>query len=1058
MQYVEERIKRLLQELETRIYPIKTPVSGIRMKKTREQYDPSAGINTTDWEACPPEPLWGGHREYFWFSMEVDIPETFAGMPVEIEVRTGREEPREKGEEWGWDALNPQFTAFVNGRIVQGLDINHRDILLTEQAKGGEYFTVVLSAFTGDQNPTLKLDCRLKARDVITEKYFYDLEVPYKILRLLERDDKLYLDMVRILNQSLDFVEFRYPYSAVYTDSIHQADIFLEENYYQVYQNRSIAKAYCVGHTHIDVAWKWTLSVTRDKALRSFSTVLELMDRYPQYRFMSSQPQLYKYVKEQSPAQFERIRSRVADDRWEPEGAMFLEADVVLTSGESLVRQIQYGKKFFREEFGRDSRVLWMPDVFGYTAALPQIMKQSGVDYFMTTKIGWNEKNCFPYDTFWWEGLDGTKVLTHMSPARDYMPSWADKHLNRRYTTYNAYMAPSHLMGGWQRYQQKDLNDSFLVAFGFGDGGGGPTREELENEKRLMRGLAGCPQVVPCTSLEFFRHLEKQVAENPRTPEWVGELYLEFHRGIYTSMARNKRSNRKSEILISAVESGRTMTQLLCGQEYPQKELDACWEILLRNQFHDILPGSAIHEVYEDSAREYAALSDGAAVLEQEAMNCLVREVDAAQNSVLVYNPSGTAGKFLCSAKLPDNCALIQNGSMIPTQRAEDGSVIWEAELLPKGYQTFGCTTRLYEKVPCAEYWQQAEKSVFENDFFRIELNAAGRFTRLYDKTVGREVLQKGLCGNRLVCYEDIPARYDCWNIDQSYEEKYWEVDDLQRAELTENGPVRAVLKLHWRWIDSDIIESVILYKNIARIDLQYEVDWRQHQMLLKNLFPLDIHTHEATYEIQFGNIKRPTHRNTSWEQAAFEVWTHKWMDLSEEGYGVSFLNDCKYGVSVKGTLVGLTLLKSGVFPNETADQEHHSFTFALLPHKGNWKQAGTVAEAYRLNTELWIARKPNEGGVQPPQFSMAESLNSNIVLETIKQAEDGQGVIVRLYECHNRRTKAAVRFGFKVCEAELCNLQEQTKKAAEICGQEVRFEAAPYEIITLRIKFDKEK
>ena len=215
--------------------------------------------------------------------------------------------------------------------------------------------------------------------------------------------------MVRILNQSLDFVEFRYPYSAVYTDSIHQADIFLEENYYQVYQNRSIAKAYCVGHTHIDVAWKWTLSVTRDKALRSFSTVLELMDRYPQYRFMSSQPQLYKYVKEQSPAQFERIRSRVADDRWEPEGAMFLEADVVLTSGESLVRQIQYGKKFFREEFGRDSRVLWMPDVFGYTAALPQIMKQSGVDYFMTTKIGWNEKNCFPYDTFWWEGLDGTK-------------------------------------------------------------------------------------------------------------------------------------------------------------------------------------------------------------------------------------------------------------------------------------------------------------------------------------------------------------------------------------------------------------------------------------------------------------------------------------------------------------------------------------------------------------------------------------------------------------------------------------------------------------------------
>ena len=497
MVLIKERIGKLLNDIKDMIYISSVPVEKYRMLQSKEKFQDIANLNTDGWTEITNEQLWGGHREYFWFETIVTIPEELDGKCVVYELRTGRE-----GE---WDATNPQFTIYVNGIRRQGMDVNHREVLLTEKAQAGESFRIILSAFTGDQNFKLVMDSSLKALDRKTEKYYYDLSVPYNVARLLADSDSAYLTIIETVNESLNLLDLRKEYSEGYYESLERAQEYITKEFYDKYCGSSKEKIYCVGHTHIDVAWLWTLAVTQDKAVRSFSTVLELMRQYPEYTFMSSQPQLYKYVKQNAPEVYEEIKKRVAEGRWETEGGMFVEADCNVSSGESLVRQFLYGKRFFKEEFGKDNEILWLPDVFGYSAALPQIMKKSGIRYFMTTKISWNEFNKMPCDTFEWEGIDGTRILTHFSPSRDYNKGAVEGGTEtEHFTTYNAYINPSQVKGAWARYSQKYLNDEVLMSFGYGDGGGGPTKDMLENQRRLEKGIPGCPHTVMSTSKEFF--------------------------------------------------------------------------------------------------------------------------------------------------------------------------------------------------------------------------------------------------------------------------------------------------------------------------------------------------------------------------------------------------------------------------------------------------------------------------------------------------------------------------------------------------------------------------
>lgn len=1045
MVLIKERIGKLLNDIKDMIYISSVSIEKYRMVQSKEKFQDIANLNTDGWSEITNEQLWGGHREYFWFETVVTIPEELDGKCVVYELRTGRE-----GE---WDATNPQFTIYVNGIRRQGMDVNHREVLLTEKAQAGESFRIILSAFTGDQNFKLVMDSRLKALDRKTEKYYYDLSVPYNVARLLADSDSAYLTIIETVNESLNLLDLRKEYSEGYYESLARAQEYITREFYDKYCGNSKEKIYCVGHTHIDVAWLWTLAVTQDKAVRSFSTVLELMRQYPEYTFMSSQPQLYKYVKQNAPEVYEEIKKRVAEGRWEIEGGMFVEADCNVSSGESLVRQFLYGKRFFKEEFDKDNEILWLPDVFGYSAALPQIMKKSGINYFMTTKISWNEFNKMPCDTFEWEGIDGTRILTHFSPSRDYNKGAVEGGTEtEHFTTYNAYINPSQVKGAWARYSQKYLNDEVLMSFGYGDGGGGPTKDMLENQRRLEKGIPGCPRTVMSTSKEFFQKLEQEVSGNKYLPSWVGELYLEYHRGTYTSMARNKKYNRKSEFLFQNAESFGMLDTVLNQTEYPKQKISDAWEVILRNQFHDILPGSSIKEVYEDSKEEYEGIFKTGNEIVESALANIAQNVDADGNSIVVFNPNSFCGEGIVSFICPGNIknpVVADGDKILSTQKTEDGTFIFYASKVPsKGYRVFGVQEGNVATV------LKSDDRHLENDLVRVTFHENGQISSIFDKGQMREVLQENKNANVLMTYEDRPHNFDAWDVNNYYVEKSWEITDVSSMELIEQGPVRATIRVKRNYLDSTIEQYISLLYNSSEVIIRNEIDWKENHIFMKSIFPVDIHTDEATYEIQYGNVKRKTHYNTMWDYAKFEVCMHKWIDVSEDDYGVSMMNDCKYGCHVHNGEIGISMLKSATYPNPDADKEHHSFVFSIYPHGGDWKTAGTVKKAYTMNNPMRAIVKGKAGGQLPAEYSLVSVDSDNAVIEVVKKSEEGDSLIVRLYETNNKRTKVNITFGMNIRKITECNMLEEDEADTTFDGNTISFVLKPYEIKTFKVIF----
>ena len=562
------------------------------------------------------------------------------------------------------------------------------------------------------------------------------------------------------------------------------------------------------------------------------------MKKYPEYKFMSSQAQLYKFLKEESPELYAEVKEMVRAGRWEVEGAMWVEADCNLSSGESLVRQVLYGKRFFKDEFGVDCKVLWLPDVFGYSAALPQILKRSGVESFVTSKIGWNETNRMPYDTFWWEGIDGTDIFAFFMTAQD-------KHRGQKPetpVTYNAKLNPNQLQGA---YDRKEINNEVMITFGFGDGGGGPTRKDLEYYNLLKKGLPAVPKAKMEFAGSMLSRVRARALQNPKTPRWQGELYLEYHRGTYTSMAQNKRYNRKSEFLYEKAETTALLANILTGAAYPKAELHDGWETILLNQFHDIIPGSSIKEVYEVSKSQYEALLQAGNRMVKNAGAEVIGKV-ATDGGVLVFNPNS----FAASGTVQLN-----------------GETVFVRDIPAKGYKI----VKDYE----ARGEVQATEKVLENAFFRIELDETGAFTRLYDKRNDREVLKSGARGNVLTAYEDYPRDYDNWEISNYYKEKSWELSDKAEIYPVTDG-ARAGVEIRKPFMNSVITQKVWLYDDVARIDFDTDIDWKEEHLILKTAFPVDINADKATYEIQFGTVERPTHSNTGWDAAKFEVCAHK--------------------------------------------------------------------------------------------------------------------------------------------------------------------------------------
>jgi alpha-mannosidase len=805
------------------------------------------------------------------------------------------------------------------------------------------------------------------------------------------------------------------------------------------------AEIIAAGHAHIDVAWLWTLGQTRGKAGRSFYTALRLMDQFPAYGFTQSQPQLYDFVRQDYPDLFAGIRRRVAEGRWEPIGGMWVEADCNITGPESLARQFMLGRAFFREHFGPDaeSPVLWLPDVFGYAWNLPQLIKLAGMEYFFTIKIGWNRVNKLPNDSFWWQGLDGTKVLTHFSTTPD-LPSNGPPDLLSS-ATYNAPLSAFAALGSWAKLQHKESQRVMLMSYGYGDGGGGPTREMNENALEL-KAFPALPRVTQGKVIDFFRRLESESGD--RLPTWNAELYLEIHRGTYTTQSRNKRANRKSEFLLHDAEFLATLAALLdSSYAYPQADFARAWQLMCLNQFHDIIPGSSVTAVYVESQQQYAEIR----ALAEGARDAALAVVAAhAGGDVVLVNPTSFTRDDLVfwPGALPAGQRFAGD---IYTQAVPGGTLIGGATLLPYSVTPLRHVAG-EPPAPAAERSLRVEPGLLENAFVRVEIDAAGDITRLYDKRAAREVLPPGALANQFQAFEDRPVDWDAWDIDIFYDDKLFLAEPAESIRVVESGPLRATLEIRRRILHSHYTQRLSLTYNSPRLDCETVIDWRERHILLKVAFPVDVLSPVATYEIQWGSVQRPTHRNTSWDWARFETCAQKWVDLSEGGFGVALLNDCKYGHDIRDSLMRLTLLRAPTSPDPEADQGEQRFTYSLYPHAG----VEAAVTNYDIAREAYLLNDPAlavPGGGQAPQPPSAlVALPRHTIIETVKRAEDGRGVIVRFYECDRRRSPVTLDAAFPIAEASITNLLEEDQEALEVEGQSVRLHVRPFQIVTVRL------
>lgn len=961
---------------------------------------------------------WGdGPDTHAYFHFFVDVPESANAKDVFVRVVTDLKHYTDSTKS-SWDPNNPQFIAYVDGEIVQGLDVNHTSF----PVKSAGRHEVYLYAYTGIKVLSSSLRLELIEINRAVEKLYYDIKVPYDSLSLLSPNSGEYRKILSSLDNAILLLNTYEVPSDAFFASVDAANRYMDEEFYgklcrPAAEGDPVVVG--IGHTHIDCAWLWTLRQTREKVQRSFSTVVELMEQYPEYRFMSSQAFLYQNLKEEAPEVYEKIKQLIAEGKWECEGAMWVEADCNLSSGESLVRQVLYGKRFFKEEFGVDNRVLWLPDVFGYSAALPQILKKSGVDWFVTSKISWNELNKMPYDTFLWKGIDGTGIHSYFLTAQKKQLGVEPSN----YTTYVGMMTPAMAAGTYDRYQQKELSDETVLTYGYGDGGGGPTVDHLEVAKRLAKGIPGIPTVRLSFAGDFLRRMEKRIENNPRLPVWQGELYLEFHRGTYTTQANNKKNNRRSEALYLGAEWLGEMAKLLCGRATEKAALHRGWEMILTNQFHDIIPGSSIREVYEQCDIDYAEISRIGTEIATASAKAIANGIDQKEGYV-IFNPNPTPGNGIIKL---------------------DGKSVCVTDVPAKGY----ACRNAFSDDNCVLVSARG----MENDRFRLTFDADMMISSLYDKREKRELIKAGERANELRLYEDRPYKYDAWEWNDYSMEKYNVISDVTSVETVQDG-VRAGVKIVRKFYSSTLTQTVWMSDCTDRIDFESEIDWQERHQMLKAAFPVDINSSRATYEIQYGSTERPTHKNTSWDEARFEVCGHRFVDLSEGGYGVALLNDCKYGHDVHDGVMMLSILRGPTYPDPIADMGKSSFTYSLLPHAGSADLPMLYAEAYALNSPMVAVRATGEKTALPTDFSVVTADKRNVLCEVVKETEDGTDMLLRLFECSNAKTTTTLTFGFDVKEVAVCDMSENVMELLPIADRSVNLNFHPFEIHTLKVRY----
>lgn len=946
---------------------------------------------------------------------EINITAYLTKEPVPYEAReTGEKRTLKKGDEWGnlfdcaWMRLQGEIPACAQGKPVSLiLDVNgemcifdqtgcpvrgltnvnsvfdtslgkpgKREYPLTQCAKAGETFDIWADCGCNDlfgnfPDPSPILEADIAIVHEAAKDLFYDFSLLMELERNIDEQSARRAKIQRALTLAagclMDYTDEEYAKAR---------DILKVE--LDRKNGDSCLSVSAIGHAHIDLAWLWPIRETVRKGARTFATALANMEKYPDYIFGASQPQLYLWMKQYYPALYEKVRQKVREGRWEVQGCMWVEPDTNVTGGESLVRQILYGKRFFEQEFGIEVDNLWLPDVFGYSAALPQLLKKSGVNYFMTQKMSWSRINKFPHQTFLWSGLDNTKVLTHMLPEE----------------TYNSPLSPESLRKVETNFFDKAICDEALVLFGIGDGGAGPGETHLEYAKR-EGNLMGVPPMKQERAADFL-HRQDRYQDQLKT--WRGELYLEKHQGTYTSQARNKRFNRLME---SRLHEAELWLSRLGGADYPREKLLDIWREVMLYQFHDILPGSSIARVYEESLERYGHL-----VQETEAMiaDALKKLTGEGEKPLFVNALGFERGEWV--KDVSGEWRFVRTGAFSVAEDAQD-----------KAFQV------------------AAGDGVLENELLKVCVDERGGISQIYDKQAGRTVLSGR--GNALSLYAD---EGDAWDFNMDYGLSRRELS-ASSVEFEQDGP-RAICHVRYAFGDSIIRQDIVLTSGSRRLDFETYVDWKEQARMLRVGFPVEVAPEEAVCDVQFGHLKRPAHQNTSWDAAKYEVCCQHFADLTEGDYGVALMSDCKYGYHIGEGLLDLNLLRASSYPGVKADVAEHRFTYSLYPHEGDVNQAGVLRQALALAQPMYAVKGGH--GVQP----LVQLNRDDVVVETVKRAEDDDALIVRLYESAGKQTGLSMKvLGAK--QAQSVNLMEREETPVDLDALKLK----PFEILTLKLR-----
>ena len=822
-----------------------------------------------------------------------------------------------------------------------------------------------------------------------------------------------------------------------------------------------------VGNSHIDMAWLWPWTETVEVVRNTFDSALDLMREYPGFKFTMSSARAYSWMEEKYPDLFKEIQQRVKEGRWEVIGGMWVEPDLNMPGGESLVRQVLIGKRYFREKFGVDVKIGWNPDSFGYNWQLPQIYKKCGMDYFVTQKLLWaQDYTKFPYRLFWWEAPDGSRLLTYFprNYAADMEPVQLAKDLS--------FWAPSI-------YGTSTSNSPEMMhLYGVGDHGGGPTRLMLDTALRFMQPSVVYPKIEFSTAAGFFRDLEPKLT-SLTVPTWKDELYFEYHRGVFTTQAETKRHIRKTEEVVLNAEKFSSLATLF-GRSYPGASLDRSWKDLLFDDFHDIFPGSGIAINYVDAQRNLDDVSRVALAELNGSLEEIAAHIDTASAGVpvVIFNPLAWPRTELIevSVQLPSaspNLEVLDSaGKTVASQLIEMDAATHRARLLilatvpPLGYATFHL--RAASKPSAIDQRVTATEHSLENEFLHLTLDPkSGCVTSLYDKRSHSEALapsttetggpKTSICGNLLQAFRDKPKAWDAWNIDDDFEDQHWDIDKADEVKLLTAGPLRAVLRVKKHFQNSTFIQDLVLDAASPRVDVNMSADWNEKHILLKVAFPVNAQSAFATFDIPYGSIERPTTRNTPAEKAKFEVPAIHWADLSDSTLGFSLLNDCKYGYDAKGNVLRLSLLRSPEWPDPHADEGHHEFTYALYPHAGTWRDAQTVRQGYNLNYPLLSFATTSHQGILPGSHSFLTLSAENVVLTALKKAEDGSDLVVRFYEAFGKPADVRLQFFSAVDSASDANLLEAPGGSLPVQGETVTVHTSPFEIKTVRVHFSSQ-